>query len=190
VAMALPAIDVTLRGGAFHRSDTVTMTSYFAIFSISLFLWSAQAIYARAFYAAGNTLTPMIAGTIVTLVSIPIYAGLYHSAGSAGLAIASDIGILLQTATLAVLLHRRGNVSLGDVDYRELFRCVIAAIISYAALIALRHFAAETTSRLYELGLLTVAGLIWIGISALVLQATGSRTIGQLISRLAKAKAA
>ncbi len=84
--MALPAIDVVLRGGAFHRADTLTMTSYFAIFSISLCLWSAQAIYARAFYAAGNTLTPMIAGTIVTLISIPIYRSMYHSLGPPGLA--------------------------------------------------------------------------------------------------------
>jgi putative peptidoglycan lipid II flippase len=190
VAMALPAIDVTLRGGAFHRSDTLTMTLYFAIFSISLFLWSAQAIYARAFYAAGNTLTPMIAGTIVTLVSIPIYAAFYHSVGAAGLAIASDIGILMQTATLAILLHRRRTVSLVGLDYRELFRCVIAAVISYAALVALRHYASETTSRIYELGLLFVAGLIWIAISALVLQFTGSTTIGQLISRFAKSRVA
>jgi putative peptidoglycan lipid II flippase len=166
------------------------MTLYFAIFSISLFLWSAQAIYARAFYAAGNTLTPMIAGTIVTLVSIPIYAAFYHSVGAAGLAIASDVGILMQTATLAILLHRRRTVSLAGLDYRELFRCVIAAVISYMALVALRHYASGTTNRIYELGLLFVAGLIWIAISALVLQVTGSTTIGQLISRFAKSRVA
>ena len=108
--------------------------------------------------------------------------------GAAGLAIASDIGILLQTATLAILLHRRRTVSLAGVDYRELFRCVIASAISYAALVALRHFAAETTSRLYELGLLSVAALLWIAISALVLQLTGSKTMGQLISRFARSK--
>ena len=190
VAMAMPAIDVTLRGGAFQRADTVTMTLYFAIFSISLFLWSAQAIYARAFYATGNTLTPMIAGTIVTLISIPVYSALYHSVGSAGLAIASDIGILLQTATLAILLHRRGTVSLLGLDYRELFRCVFASVISYAALVPIRNYASTTTSRSYELGLLCVAGLLWLGISALVLQISGSPTIGQIIFRFTKSKTA
>ncbi|MGH9585649.1 MAG: lipid II flippase MurJ, partial [Acidobacteriaceae bacterium] len=71
IAMAYPAVDVVFRGGKFHRADSGTMAVYFADFAISLCLWSAQAIYARAFYAAGNTLTPMIAGTIVTAVSLP-----------------------------------------------------------------------------------------------------------------------
>ncbi len=185
VAMALPAIDVVMRGGAFHRADTLTMTLYLAIFSVSLCLWSAQAIYARAFYAAGNTLTPMIAGTIVTLVSIPIYSALYHSIGPAGLAIASDIGILMQTATLAILLHRRRTVSLRGLDYPELLRSLIASVVSYGALVTLRHYA-PTTNRLYELALLLVAGLLWIGISTLTLQLTGSTLVSQLISRFTK----
>ena len=48
VAMGLPAIDVVLRGGAFHRSDTLTMTLYFTIFSISLCLWSAPSMHERS----------------------------------------------------------------------------------------------------------------------------------------------
>ena len=189
VAMAVPAIDVILRGGAFHRSDSLAMAHYFAIFSISLCLWSAQAIYARAFYATGNTLTPMIAGTIVTVISIPIYSTLYHSFGPTGLAIASDIGILMQTAALAILLDRTRTVLLLDLDYPELFRCVSAAVVSYAALVTLRHYA-PTTSRSYELVLLLVAGLLWIGISALILKLTGSDLLEQLTSRFAKPKTA
>jgi len=179
-----------LRGGAFHRADTDTMTIYFAIFSISLCLWSAQAIYARAFYAAGNTVTPMVAGTIVTVISIPIYSTLYRSIGPAGLAIASDIGILMQTLTLAVLLHRRRTVLLSGIDYRELLRSLVAAGVSYAALVLLRHYASNSSSRLYELGLLTIAGLVWIGISAIILQLTGSTLTSQLMARFSKPRTA
>jgi putative peptidoglycan lipid II flippase len=189
VAMALPSIDVVLRGGAFHRADSGVMALYFAIFSISLSLWSAQAIYARAFYATGNTLTPMIAGTIVTALSIPIYSALNQTIGTAGLAIASDIGILMQTATLAFLLHRRRTVSLSGLDYPELARCVVASLAAYFALVGLRH-SAPSTNRLHELGLLCIAGLVWIGISALVLKLTGSDLIRQLTSRFAKPKMA
>jgi putative peptidoglycan lipid II flippase len=185
IAMALPTVDVILRGGAFHRVDSGPMALYFAIFSISLCLWSAQAIYARAFYAAGNTLTPMIAGTIVTVVSLPIYWSLYKSFGPTGLAIASDVGILIQTLTLAVLLDRRRMVSLGGLEYPELARSVVAAGVGYAALVALRHFA-PTTSRLRELVLLLVASGIWFGISALILKVTGSALPGQLMSRFAR----
>jgi putative peptidoglycan lipid II flippase len=187
--MALPLVDVLLRGGAFHRVDSGTMAIYFGIFSLSLCLWSAQAIYARAFYAAGNTLTPMIAGTIVTLISLPVYWSLYRSIGAVGLAIASDIGILIQTITLAVLLHKRRMVALGGLEYVELMRSLFAAAVGYAVLLALRHFMPRSTSRLYELGLLVLATGVWIGVSALVLKLTGSSLPGQLISRLSRAQA-
>jgi len=189
VAMALPAIDVVLRGGAIHRSDSRAMAMYFAIFSISLCLWSAQAIYSRAFYATGNTVTPMIAGTVVTLISVPIYWTLYHSVGPAGLAIASDIGILMHTLSLAILLHRRRTVSLFGINYPELLRSAIAGVTSYAALVTLRHFS-FTTSRLYEMDLLLIAGLLWIGVSALMLKLTGSTLASQLLSRFARPKTA
>jgi putative peptidoglycan lipid II flippase len=189
VAMALPAIDVVLRGGAIQRSDSRAMAMYFAIFSISLCLWSAQAIYARAFYATGNTVTPMIAGTLVTLISVPVYWTLYHSIGPAGLAIASDVGILMHTITLAILLHRRRTVSLSGINYPELLRSAIAGVTSYAALVTLRHFS-FATSRLYEMALLLIAGLLWIGVSALMLKLTGSTLASQLFSRFARPKTA
>ena len=56
IALAPALVDLVLRGGAYKSVDTAQTATYFAMFSISLFLWSAQAIYARAFYAAGNTL--------------------------------------------------------------------------------------------------------------------------------------
>ena len=102
VALAAPLVELLFMGGRFSAADARECAGYFAVFSVSLFLWSAQAIYARAFYAAGNTFVPMAAGTVVTLVSLPIYAALYHWHGAMGLAIASDIGIALQTAD-----HRR-----------------------------------------------------------------------------------
>ena len=183
LAMALPLVDVLLRGGAFHRADSGTMGTYFGIFSVSLCLWSAQAIYARAFYAAGNTLTPMIAGTVVTIVSLPVYWSLYRFVGPAGLAIASDVGILVQTLTLAVLLDRRGMVAMRGLEYLEVLRSLLAAAIGYAALMGLRRFMSQSTSRLYELGMLAVATIVWVGISALVLKATGSALPDQLMGR-------
>jgi putative peptidoglycan lipid II flippase len=189
VAMALPGIDLLLRGRAFHRPDAATTALYFTIFSVSLCLWSAQAIYARAFYAAGNTFTPMIAGTVVTIASLPIYWSLYKGFGPAGLAVASDVGILIQTLTLAVLLDRRGMVSLRGLEYVELARSLIAAAVAWAALAALCHFA-PTTSRLWELVLLAVGTAVWVGLSAVVLKLTGSGLPEQLVSRFGRAKAA
>src|SRR5579862_6745151 len=89
---ALPLIDLVYRRGRFHFTDSQATAAYFFWFSLSLAFWSAQALYARAFYAAGNTLTPMIASSIITVASIPMYGALYHAFSIVGLAIASDLG--------------------------------------------------------------------------------------------------
>jgi len=184
IAEAVPIVDVLLRGGALHRTDSGAMAVYFAIFSISLFLWSTQTIYVRAFYAAGNTVTPMVAATIVTLVSIPVYAVFNRMLGPRGLAVASDVGILLQTATIAVLLHRRKMVSFAGLEYGELGRSLLASLVSFGALVGLAHFV-HTTSRLWELLLLVVATLVWVGVSTAVLKMTGSSLPNQMLSRFA-----
>jgi len=185
IGMAFPIVDILIRGGAFHRADSGEMATYFTIFSISLCLWSAQAIYARAFYAAGNTVTPMIAGTIVTLVSVPLYWLLYGHMGAPGLAVASDIGIFIQTITLAILLHNRRMVSLAGLEYAELFRSAFAGALSLAALLVITHYI-HTTSRMYELLLLIAATAIWLAISLAVLKLTGSNLPNQLLSRFSK----
>ncbi len=119
VALSFPIIDL-FRGGSFKLSDAVETSQYFTIFAVSIAAWSAQAIYARSFYAAGNTMTPAIAGWCVTLVSVPVYALLFHQMGVAGLAWASDVGMTLSVATLAVLLHRYRLVNLGGLEFGEL----------------------------------------------------------------------
>jgi putative peptidoglycan lipid II flippase len=73
MAIALPLIDLVYRRGHFTFSDSTTTAVYFFWFSLSLALWSCQALYARAFYASGNTLTPMIATSLITVASLPIY---------------------------------------------------------------------------------------------------------------------
>src|SRR6185437_15273671 len=53
IALGQPAIAMVFTGGEFSFKEANLCAFYFALFSLSLFLWSAQAIYARAFYAAG-----------------------------------------------------------------------------------------------------------------------------------------
>ena len=187
IAVAPALVDLVLRGGAYKSVDTAQTATYFAVFSISLFLWSAQAIYARAFYAAGNTLAPMIAGTVVTLISLPIYASLFHLQGVAGLAIASDIGISLHTLSLAVMLHQRQMVSLASLDYRELGRCLAAGAVAGAA-VWLGIFGAGRIltghSRWVDAGELIVGSALWVLVAGWLLNRLGSALPRASLKRL------
>ncbi len=183
IAMGRPAVDLAFRGGLFRRADTGEMALYFAIFSASLCFWSAQAIYARAFYATANTITPMVAATLVTLGSLPVYALLFHLHGSAGLAVASDIGITVQTLVFAILLDRRGLVPFRGLAGKELARSLAAAGVTLAALLGLRHVTGNPVGRLAELLLLVASLVLWAGLGIGVLVATGSVLPKQMVQR-------
>jgi putative peptidoglycan lipid II flippase len=185
VALAAPLVELIFLSARFSSGDARACAAYFAIFSVSMFLWSAQAIYARAFYAAGNTFVPMLASTVVTVVSWPIYAALYRWHGAMGLAIASNLGIALQTLTIALLLHQRRMVSLASLDYAELGRCLLAALASgagvWAVVWGLRGLFAylgwshlPPQIRWTDLGMLVAGTLVWALVVKWVLEKTGS----------------
>jgi putative peptidoglycan lipid II flippase len=185
VALAKPLVELIYLGGRFSAADCRACASYFIVFSISLFLWSAQAIYSRAFYAAGNTFLPMVAATAVTVVSIPIYAALYRWHGAMGLAVASDLGIALQTISLAVLLHIRRMVSLASLDFVEMGRCLLAGLASGAAvwlvfiegqsrLLPLLGFHASMHARWTDVGVLIAGTALWLLVAKWVLEKSGS----------------
>jgi len=130
MATSLPVIDLVYRRGQFGFQDSQSTAIYFFWFSISLAFWSAQGLYSRAFYAAGDTLTPMIAATILTLGSIPIYGMLFRTFSVTGLAAASDFGIIVNTLALAVLLHRKKLVPAVDMRWIELGKAALVAVVS------------------------------------------------------------
>jgi putative peptidoglycan lipid II flippase len=180
-ALALPLVELLFMRGRFSLSDSRECAAYFVVFSLSIFLWSAQAIYSRAFYAAGSTFIPMAAGTVITLASLPVYAQLYHLHGAMGLAIASDLGILVQTLMLAVLLHWRRLVSLASLDYAELGRCLVAGLGSGAAVwilwgvlgVMLNKIA---PGRIYlrDITVLLAGTALWVAVVKRVLEKSGS----------------
>ena len=194
-ALGTPLIDLLFIGGKFSAADARLCAAYFAVFSISMFLWSAQAIYSRAFYAAGNTFAPMAAGTVVTLLSLPIYASFYHGFGAMGLAVASDIGIAMQTLTIAVLLHKGRMVSLASLDYAELGRCLLAAVVSGAAVwlvfgwlggLFVHHFSAHlpAQSRWTDFAVLMAGSTLWAAVAFRVLKKSGSALPDVALRRL------
>src|SRR4029078_10937406 len=93
MAAALPLIDLVYRRGHFRFSDSQETALYFFWFALSLCFWSAQGLYSRAFYAAGNTLAPMVATSLITLASIPMYSALFHRFSTAGVAVQSGLRI-------------------------------------------------------------------------------------------------
>lgn len=133
----------------------------------------------------------MIASSIITAISLPIYAGLHHSVGVAGLAMASNIGIAMQTCTIAVLLHQRRMVSLASLDYPELGRCLVAALAGgVGAWLAVRGVGAvhalpfAHSVRWIYMAELVLGTAVWLPLTILVLEKTGSALPRVALKRL------
>jgi len=191
MAAAFPLIDLVYRRGQFLVSDTQTTAIYFFWFSLSLALWSAQGLYARAFYAAGNTLTPMLAVTVITAASLPVYSLLFHRYGVVGLAFASDIGIGANLLALAVLLHYRKLVSLGTLRWGELGKsavtAVVAGVLSLEVARGITPFISGRGSRVADVLQLGLISVTWAAATALGLWLLRSQLPNDLRRRKAAA---
>ncbi|MBZ5681842.1 MAG: murein biosynthesis integral membrane protein MurJ [Acidobacteriia bacterium] len=187
MAAALPLIDLVYRRGRFLFSDTQATAIYFFWFSLSLALWSAQGLYARAFYAAGDTLTPMVAVTVITAASLPIYSILFHTFGVVGLAFASDIGIGANLLALAWLLHYRKLVPLGELRWGELGKAALTAVIAGAVSFEVAKVVPLSTaglgSRVADLLRLGLISITWAGAVAAGLWLLRSELPGDLRRR-------
>jgi putative peptidoglycan lipid II flippase len=185
MAAALPLIDLVYRlpHGHFVFSDSQATATYFFWFSVSLVFWSAQGLYARAFYAAGNTLTPMVASSLITIASLPIYRALYHAFSSVGLALASDLGIAANCLAMAILLHFRKLVRWDELQWGELGKATVTAaaagFLSYRVACAIM----VNGSRVADIEALAFIGITWAGAVAAGLWLTRSQLPGDLRRR-------
>ena len=185
IALGEPAVDLLFRRGAFSAAQVAPTAHYVMLFAAAIPLWAMQAIVARAFYAAGDTLTPAVAGTLVSAASLPIYWLCYHTLGTLGLVLASDIGIFLHTASLMLLLPRR----LDTVNRRDI---VVGTLRGYAvgALAAVPAWAASAWlphgrlhGHLLTLVQLAVGGLVFASVGALLARPLGADDIAGFIEQ-------
>jgi putative peptidoglycan lipid II flippase len=97
------------------------------IFLISAVAWGTQSIIGRGFYALGDTLTPTVIGSVLALLSIPIYWVGQKYFAHLGLAAASSIGVTTYTAVLWAVLFRRLKIPFAGLASYFARACAAAA---------------------------------------------------------------
>jgi putative peptidoglycan lipid II flippase len=174
---ALPIVDLAFRRGHFTPADTRETAAYFFWFSISLVFWGVQGLYARGFYAAGDMVRPMTAGTLVTIFSLPVYWYMFRTLGVTGLVFASNLAIFAHTIVLAVLLQQRKLALMSGLNWLELGKSLLAAGVAgaLAALIGRSTpYSGDRISALLSLGLISIT---WAAAAIAMLWLTGSQLL-------------
>jgi putative peptidoglycan lipid II flippase len=120
--------------GAFTAADTSAVAAILSLLALAVPAWITQQIAARAFYARGDTWRPMILGTVIALVAIPLYLQLGRLWGVTGLAAAGSIGMSANAvATLALARRLHGAPKLGELFATAVRAAAIAAVAGAAA---------------------------------------------------------
>jgi putative peptidoglycan lipid II flippase len=109
VILSVPIVQLLLQHGKFHADDTALAASALMVYGTGIFAWSMQSILSRSFYALQDSVTPVVIGTVVTLVFIPLNLLFMNTfqMGIEGLALATTIAATLHVIVMMWVLRIR-----------------------------------------------------------------------------------
>lgn len=129
-AAAGPTLSLIFQGGRFGTEQTLAAAPLLRIMLAAVPFWAVQQILGRAFYAHGDTLTPALAGSIVTLVSVPCFFWAAPAFGAGGIAWVSVAGVLAYALLIVgIWLRRQGGAALTGITADSL-RCAVLSLVA------------------------------------------------------------
>lgn len=144
IAQAAPILGAIFQGGRFGAAETAACAPLTQIMLAPAPFWILYMVLARAFYASGDTLTPAITGTIITVACMPLYYFLAVPLGAWAIAAVSGLGVAIYALwLLAIWIKRHGAAPFRGLG-KLAAQCAILSLPAAAAawgllqLIALR----------------------------------------------------
>ena len=134
VVLATPIVRLMYERGAFLPSDTIATAAALQFYAVGLLGYSVVRIASPAFYALGESRTPVTISFISVLANAALNIALVQVMGYRGLALGTSIAALLNATLLLGMLRRR----LGGIDGGA----IASALLRIAAATALMGMAA------------------------------------------------
>ena len=169
--MAQPIIALLFQHGRFHAGDTVATAGALVMYCVGLPAFAAVGIFARAFYALGDTRTPVRATFVAVGVNLALnllFVGPLKGLGLAhrGLALATSVTSFVNLLQLSWRLRTR----LGSIDGARLLRSLSRILVASAAVglllaVALRALGDLTARGIgVRFGVVAGGGLLSLGL--------------------------
>jgi putative peptidoglycan lipid II flippase len=130
MALAVPIVRLLFERGQFDAFSTQRVALALACLAPGLLTFSAVNITARAFFALGDTVTPMRISAVALLLNVVFVLFLIGPYRVGGLGVANTLSSILNVALLLYALRRK----LGRLDLNELRHSV--GVMAGAALLA------------------------------------------------------
>jgi putative peptidoglycan lipid II flippase len=130
IVLARPIVSVLFERGAFTAGDTEATAAALVCYAVGLSGYSVVKIATPAFYALGESRTPVLVTVGTVLVNVALNVVLVRHMGYLGLPTGTSVAALLNALTLVVLLRRR----IGGLQIRRVAGAVVRASIATVAM--------------------------------------------------------
>lgn len=183
--MADPIVTVLFQRGAFGVSEAAATMSALAIYALGLPAYVLVKCLTPAFFAREDTKTPVIIAVIAMVVNLVLNLILMGPFLHVGIAMATVASAWLNTALLAAVLMKRGELKWDSRLKTRLPRTLAAAALMGIALYWLQavlalHFEGGEIERILALSALVIVGLAIYGLGVLTLRAVRVTDLGAL----------
>ena len=173
-------------GGPSGFSDDGLVRSQAVLLGYASAVWifSLNHVLVRAFYAMGDTTTPMRVAIGTVLVNLGLNIALIFPFGEAGLAWATSGSQLAQFVVLSLMLRRRGSLLLSAQDRAGMVRIVLASCAVVPAVLVVHAMTAREGwgDHLVSLMIACSVGVLVDAVAARLLRL---KELGMLVRRAA-----
>jgi len=190
VVLAEPIVRVLFHHGAFGAGDVHATGQALALLALGLPAQVAVKTFAAAFFARGDTGTPLIATLVAVVAALIGAAAAVAPFGVAGIALALAVSAWVAAAWLGVRAVRDGHLMLGAAA-GALARIVLAAAAMGGALAAARTLwpaPAHTAGAALHVAMLIAGGIALYGVLLVVFGAADRSTATALRDAIARGK--
>jgi putative peptidoglycan lipid II flippase len=181
--LTLPVVTVAYGHGKVTADNLDLLSVLLLWYSVSIPFWAAHQVYTRGFYAMRRMWVPVVVGSAVTAVVVPVLFFTTDRFGAPGVAAGSTFGVLLYTVCIAAAWHRLVSPaearSVLWFAVRALAVAAVAAAACFGANLGLDAGGVPSLLRLVMAG--PVGVLAYLGLA----RVAGIDEINTVVARLA-----
>ncbi|MGF1598097.1 MAG: murein biosynthesis integral membrane protein MurJ [Acidimicrobiales bacterium] len=123
--LTVPIVTLAYGYGEVTSDNTTALASLLLFYCVSIPFWPAHQVYTRGFYALQRMWTPVLIGSAVTVVLVPILWFLVNRNGAAGVAAGSTFGVILYTVCVGLAWH----VLVSRVDAMDMILFALRVLV-------------------------------------------------------------
>ncbi|MCX7043881.1 MAG: murein biosynthesis integral membrane protein MurJ [Candidatus Sumerlaeota bacterium] len=122
-------VTVLLQYRHFTAANTEMTAQALVFYCVGLFAFSSQSLLNRAFYAVQDTVTPVIIGTLTTVVFVALNFALIHPMAHRGLALAGSLASIVHTIWMLGVLKKKTGIAVSGLA-AAFARTLLAALVA------------------------------------------------------------